>query len=485
MRSSTDRFGDWLAAALVLVVVLVVSCTDEEVVYKDRTFPPPAANAGSFMGFSSEADTLTVCGNCHIGQQAEWQQTAHAHAWSTLANSGAMQDFCQACHTVNNLGNATTDTAVGYRSTKDARYHDVQCESCHGPGEQHVTNPDDEGAQPIASLAADSASTTGCGGCHNGAHHGFVNEWQKSAHGTMPHWSATGPNTRAECQGCHTGQGALVAWGVTSRYKEQNLADGDTLPITCGVCHDPHNATYEGQLRYPIDVPSPEQNLCMKCHQRRAVPELTSSRGPHSPEGPLLLGEDVGWIPPGFSLPGGVDQIVGTHGTGANPRLCAGCHVDRYTVNDTLTGQFKLNVFGHRFLAIPCVTADTIPTDAQDCGEDLQQRTFRACSSSGCHGTEDQARAALGTGRARIQSLVDELNRLLALVPPTEFSTTDNVLTTAEGAQFNAQLAALPGSVVHNPFMIEALLTASIAQVEKDYGVTASRSVSLTNILSR
>ena len=54
--------------------------------------------------------------------------------------------------------------------------------------------------------------------------------------------------------------------------------DGVSLGITCSVCHDPHDAINDHQLRFPIDVPDINQNLCMKCHQRRAIPDLAEIR---------------------------------------------------------------------------------------------------------------------------------------------------------------------------------------------------------------
>ena len=69
---------------------------------------------------------------------------------------------------------------------------------------------------------------------------------------------------------------------------------------------------------------------------------------------------------------------------------------------------------------------------------------------------------------------------LLALVPASEFNANDGRYSTAEGARFNYQLATdFEGSVVHNPFLLEALLIASIRQVEDDYAVAASGRVSL------
>jgi hypothetical protein len=56
-------------------------------------------------------------------------------------------------------------------------------------------------------------------------------------------------------------------------------------------------------------------------------------------------------------------------------------------------------------------------------------------------------------------------------VPAGEINPSDNRYTTAEGATFNSQLADRSGSVVHNPFLLEALLIASIQQIQREYGI--------------
>jgi hypothetical protein len=79
----------------------------------------------------------------------------------------------------------------------------------------------------------------------------------------------------------------------------------------------------------------------------------------------------------------------------------------------------------------------------------------------------------------RIKRLTDEVAGLLPRIAASEFSTTDNRYTTAEGARFNMQLGQKKGSVAHNPFLVEALLIASIKQIEIDYGIRPAAVVSL------
>jgi predicted CXXCH cytochrome family protein len=441
------------------LAALTLSACSESVVYPDRdNLGRLAALAGGFLGYSDADAKLTVCGNCHVGQQQKWEGTAHANAFATLTDAAGHQAFCEGCHAVTENGNELTTEGVGWTAVNDARLKDVQCESCHGPGLSHVRNPG--AVQPHASIRAEVGGSDGCAECHSGVHHPFVEEWSESRHGRVQ----TAAVQRAECRGCHGAQFALQTLDPDANYDERNSTQ--PIAITCAVCHDPHSAQHPGQLRLAIDQPGEEENLCMRCHQKRGQPDPTTFRGPHAPEGPLLLG-DAGWWPPNMPIEPG-ERIATTHGSQANPRLCAGCHVNRFTVTDELTGE-QITTAGHLFRATPCVDAQGRPLSERDCAE--TQRSFRTCATSGCHSSENAARAALDAATTRIVRLAAQLNAQLAQVPAAEFSETDNRYTTAEGSRFNAQLALFPGSVVHNPFLVEALLTASIQQVQREYGI--------------
>jgi predicted CXXCH cytochrome family protein len=463
---------------MVVSALVLSACVTDTVFVDTPLYEEPPAAAQGFLGYSDHAAQRPACGNCHIGQFNEWKGTAHTRAWQDLQTSGQSETSCEGCHTVSGRGNPVTEVNVGWVATKDERYQDVQCESCHGPGLQHVTNPD--ATQPLASIEVGPELKSGCGECHQGAHNPFVDEWAVSRHGKRDNHASE--NVTSGCVACHEARGVFAAWGIKSEYVEKE-GHAEVVPITCPVCHDPHDASNPKQLRFPIGVANVETNLCMKCHHRRSEPDpKTPTSSPHSPQGPLLLGSGVGWIPPNFTYSDG--QIVATHGTERNPRLCAGCHVNRIDVRDPLTGDFVLQTSGHLFKSIPCLDAQGIPTASDNCT--IQQRSFKSCTSSGCHGSEAAARGLLTVVRTRIGSLVTELNALLARVPASELNNGDNRLSTAEGATFNALLADTTkqkGSAIHNPFLVEALLTASIKQVKADYGLQSASGIDLSNIL--
>ena len=477
--------GLFYAASALFVLA---ACTDETIIEVERPFfeDPPAA-AGGALGFDEAAVNLTVCGNCHVGQQSGWEQTAHADAYDALGANPA--ESCTECHAVTERGNAS-EAQIGFASTHDPRYEDVQCESCHGPGETHVSNQDIDPSHPLASIAVHvegvagalhpaQDATNGCGECHSGAHQPIAEQWAASPHAE----ALESPSTNAACQQCHRGQQILAAWGEEADYVEKD--DAEHQGITCAVCHDPHGATNPAQLRFPVETPALEQNLCARCHNRRAEPDPASARGPHAPQAPLLIG-DAGWFPPGSNIDPG--QILGTHGTDRNPRFCATCHLPKFQIDDPLRPGSTIESVSHFFGPIPCLDAEGQPLPFSDeCDLAPPARSYKACTGGACHGTEQVAFAALTAATTRIQRAADDLLGQLQQVDPNlgtaggEIAAGDP-FTVADGAFFNYNLAIFGphsgrGSAVHNPFLVEALLIGSIAAVEEEYGVSANRIV--------
>ena len=454
--------------SILAMLLAVGGCVEDDVVYRDLpNFIAPPEGAANFLGYYDQTAGKTNCGNCHVTQQGKWEQTAHGDAWATLQASGHASGTCEGCHTISNLGNAATDANVGYTSTKDTRYHDVQCESCHGPGLDHATAP--ARGQMLASIHADTgAVTNGCAECHSGTHHPFVEEWRLSRHGRPNDhtFSSTGePNP--SCRSCHVGQYALAAMGVNTNYIEKtggtNLANSEG--ITCVVCHDPHGSAFPKQLRFAVDTKEPENNLCARCHSRNANPPWSSGRTPfepHAAQGPLVFGS-AGWWPPGLEF----DTTASTHGSEANPRLCATCHVQHYNVTDAATGQFQVTVAGHRFLAIPCVDANGAPTESQTC--QVATRSFKGCTGSGCHSTEASARNAWINGENDVHTLADLLEIMVDQVPASEFAA--NKVNSGRGSEFNMNMARQAGTAAHNPFLVKALLRYSGLALNTDYGI--------------
>ncbi|MFO7893504.1 MAG: cytochrome c3 family protein [Longimicrobiales bacterium] len=478
----------------VLALVALSGCVDEEVVFEDRgIYNRIPEEALGFVGYADPSDEgqLTVCGYCHGDYQADWETTAHARAWAGLQTSDHAQGFCEACHTVNSLGNVAMEDSLGNAAggheapfVTGGRYHDVQCESCHGPGLTHVNGPADANV-PLAPVDVGAELSYGCAECHSGLHHPFVEEWASSPHGNVIPSVATRGVTEGGCNACHTGEGGLARLGVTSDYLEADSLAGDDvyMQITCAVCHDPHDATNPGQLRVAAEVDDPAEHLCAQCHDRQAQPDMEGNQEwlqPHSAETALLAGT-AGWFPGGGLTPG---SETGPHGAGDNPRLCASCHVVEYA-SETDAGTFYS--VGHGFRAAPCVDENGLPSGATGCELTTTARSFDGCAE--CHGDAAAALTDLNGAIDRVLALAVELDGYLDQLT-SEIDEDDGRFTVAEGALFNLKLAttrasfrpnqttaarrrALAATVTHNPTFIEDLLTETIAAVEAAYPAVA------------
>lgn len=215
----------------------------------------------------------------------------------------------------------------------------------------------------------------------------------------------------------------------------------------------------------------------------------------------MLLGE-AGYQPAGFEPD--LQAVASTHGSDRNPKLCAGCHVNRIDGTDITTGKPATSA-GHLFLAIPCLDAGGLPFKG-DCTHDAASRSWASCVNSGCHGDVTAAVSAFTLSAQRMDQLTkaiwddkngngavdpnptdDGLLSHTDLIPPTEYATNDQKITPAEGALFNVFMLRSGGadgsSGVHNPFLAEALLRADIDELEATYPGLPPVSASIQAIL--
>lgn len=106
-------------------------------------------------GYASAA----ACQRCHEQEYLQWSATRHAFAYQTLLKKERYFDAgCVSCHS----------TGFGYPtgfqiSAQDSALKGVQCETCHGPGKQHVGNPK-------KSNIRSGADTSLCLECHDTKH---------------------------------------------------------------------------------------------------------------------------------------------------------------------------------------------------------------------------------------------------------------------------------------------------------------------------
>lgn len=77
-----------------------------------------------------------TCAGCHQQEYDIWKASGHAHAMATLERKSQQFDNeCVSCHTV-------AFQKGGFETlTRTPQLANVQCESCHGPGKEHIIKP--------------------------------------------------------------------------------------------------------------------------------------------------------------------------------------------------------------------------------------------------------------------------------------------------------------------------------------------------------
>jgi Secretion system C-terminal sorting domain len=329
-------------------------------------------NAGTYV-------TVDNCALCHNTAQwdfkvDEWEETGHA-SMLQRGLDGILSDHygesCISCHTTgfdaiaenggfddfdfvfpDSLYDGAYDKAVA--DYPDAmKLANIQCESCHGPGSGHFGNK-------LESRIEASLDVNVCAICHDeGSHHAFPDQWRHAGEdatefdgrgfdGGHSKGAFMARGATASCAPCHSGAG-YIEW-----VDEGRPVDSYGLPasisnvpvptlISCAVCHDPHDATNEHQLRL-ADTQLGDGTLvttekygtgalCMHCHRSRREaasytedPDNASSHygAHHGPEADLLLGvnaPDFGVELP--SSPHAVAIVPGEDHTNA----CVNCHM--------------------------------------------------------------------------------------------------------------------------------------------------------------
>ncbi|MCL4426621.1 MAG: ammonia-forming cytochrome c nitrite reductase subunit c552, partial [Firmicutes bacterium] len=179
----------------------------------------------------------------------------------------------------------------------------ISCESCHGPGAQHVAGGGDKAKISVA------VSDQVCSSCHGGQ----AKELESMGHATFfAEQLEKNPGYKDFCITCHSATAFLAkAKGQPvpklTDFKTGALKD-DRMGITCVVCHDPHNLKEEAQLRKnPLDT-------CVQCHTANlaAGAKLAAGKDVHHPQKEMFLG--VG----GYGAPDTPHAKVVT---------CADCHM--------------------------------------------------------------------------------------------------------------------------------------------------------------
>ncbi|MEW6034854.1 MAG: carboxypeptidase-like regulatory domain-containing protein, partial [Chloroflexota bacterium] len=402
--------------------------------------------ASSYVG-------AATCVSCHSGSvmpdtASEWQQTGHATKLiDTYASYTATRDYCIACHTT---GYDETDKAggfddmakqAGWDSIKESltawlknnnwtidqimasamgKLANVQCESCHGPGQIHqgIVNAKENGTLFNPGV---------CSQCHP-----QQVQWENSGHANTG-WKEIHMAEGTSCVECHTGQGfvevkirgkAPVFPDMATPDEPANLAEpSQQPPVACATCHDPHafNEPHAGrygmasnQLRLSGSVTMPsgvtvdaeESALCVTCHANKRDLAYKAdyiagkkTRGAHdNTQADNFYGATAAVVDYGQKFESSPHSTLVEEG-------CIQCHM---APNPKMGDATVLSVGGHSWSMAGTYN-----------GQEVEN--LAACNTAGCHATSpltsfDRTARADYDGNGKVEGVQTEVKGLLALL---------------------------------------------------------------------
>ncbi len=374
-------------------------------------------HAGAYIGTG-----IGNCFRCHPQITQGWSQTGHATMLKVQLNGGSdpktshYSESCIRCHTtgydigVQNGGFADMQAQTGWKfpaladiqAGKDnwanvpvmlQNVSNIQCEDCHGPAKDHVTN----GTAMTASLDEGV-----CNVCHNGGgHHIKGGLFANSAHSikTAQAWTyPTGPS-RQDCVRCHSGKGYI---SFLQNPTDKAAWDNTMQTVTCAVCHDPHSAANPDQLRIvgkPIQAAGVTKDFglsatCVECHNARTStsPEQDASNNnfPHYSAGAEML-SGTGGITYGQTVPNSPHYLIVGAGPvadpsdpsgktllfgGNTPGSCVACHM--YPNPANAKDPNHLTVGDHSFNTISPDGKFEYTAECQSCHPGIKDFNFQA-----------------------------------------------------------------------------------------------------------
>ncbi len=201
---------------------------------------------------------------------------APQQAPATPAAGYAGSEACATCHT----GYDASINATKHGQARDPRSPAALqgCESCHGPGEAHISDPNKVKPIQFNQLSAKAVTET-CATCHNRGSHALWKGSQHEArnvscvtcHSVHQPKSANAQlkavNQQQQCMTCHRDKVAKL-----DRSGHMPVREGK---MECASCHNPHGSTNVRLLKAGNSI----NESCATCHTEKRGPFLFEHAG--------------------------------------------------------------------------------------------------------------------------------------------------------------------------------------------------------------
>jgi hypothetical protein len=422
-----------------------------------------------------------VSRNKHVVFPAEWN--VEKKAWQPYIRgdgSGKWPEDPAYDWTQNCAGCHTTGLNV-----ERGRWLDdgVQCESCHGPGSNHIEVAADAGRSPSESELKDihaaivvSPDSQICGQCHSqgvepdgkrpypvkylpgldlldksifslvaadSPDHWWqtgharqrnmqFNEWLSSGHAKSLETLKTSKDAAPACLECHSADYTLyrrlLAAQEAGRLEKIPLeslsVQSARFSVGCVNCHDPHVSTRDAPVKFEL-AGGDAYAQCTSCHRATDV-----TPGLHHPATEMFEGQ---------SIVKGIPGIPSVHFADVKGPRCQTCHMPQVPIEAARLGS-------HTFRLIAPLKADgKLPDSCSGCHSKLTGADLQSLIDN----TQDTVRARLAVALARLQTIAN---------PETGSQASERynqVVTSLAFVQNEGSLG------IHNYTYVDALLTAS------------------------
>lgn len=312
------------------------------------------------MGFLKRAAGLAILSAAAF---VVWSITATSGSALARPSGGAPQqalsgylgaETCLECH--EEMGESYFATPHGREIDARSPAGKLGCESCHGPGEQHMEgNGDVERIKRFDKMTSQEVSDA-CTECHNRGEHTF---WDVSQHNGRD----------LTCTTCHSVHHAeseefqlkkvsqVELCGQCHQDKAAKIQRSSHMPVRegkleCSTCHNPHGSANVRLLAEGLTV----NDACTTCHAEKRGPVLwehapvqescASCHDPHGSSNDRLLVAKAPMLCQRCHAhtrhPSTVyDGVNGATATQSFARSCVNCHQNIHGSNHP-SGQFFL-----------------------------------------------------------------------------------------------------------------------------------------------